>query len=254
MPAERPEIDSQWYEQAFGALYPAIYAHRTIEAAGPEAAFAAARLSLGPAMRLLDLCCGTGRHLVHLSGRVAQAVGLDYSPELLSIAADTLARHSAPAALVRADMRAIPFVDAFDVVTNFFTSFGYFIPDDENLAVARGVARALKPGGRFLIDYFSGPYTERNLVPCSERTHNQYTITETRWIDTAAGRVNKETVVASGARIVCRLGESVRMYGLDEFIALLAAGGLATDEVFGNYSGAAYDQSQPRMIVVGHKV
>ena len=47
--------------------------------------------------------------------------GLDYSRELLAAARDALGPE---AALVRGDMRALPFDGVFDAVTGFFTSFG----------------------------------------------------------------------------------------------------------------------------------
>jgi SAM-dependent methyltransferase len=48
---------------------------------------------------------------------------------------------------VRGDMRHLPFTDgSFDLVTSFFTSFGYFDSDDEDVKVlARGVPRAASP-------------------------------------------------------------------------------------------------------------
>ena len=53
------------------------------------------------------------------------------------------------------DMLSLPFEREFDAVYSFFTSFGYF-GDDENEQVLAGIARALKPGGRFLLDILEG--------------------------------------------------------------------------------------------------
>jgi SAM-dependent methyltransferase len=54
-----------------------------------------------------------------------------------------------------ADMREIPAGARFDAVINVFTSFGYYEDDSENEHVVHGVARALAPGGAFLIDTFN---------------------------------------------------------------------------------------------------
>ncbi len=52
-----------WYVAAFGECYPQLYAHRDDEGAARELAGLALLLGrpLGGA-RVLDLCCGTGRH------------------------------------------------------------------------------------------------------------------------------------------------------------------------------------------------
>ena len=50
--------------------------------------------------------------------------------------------------LVRGDALALPFDDEFDVVTSV-GAFGHILPEDEDRFVA-GIARALRPGGRFV--------------------------------------------------------------------------------------------------------
>ncbi len=244
------DVKHDWYATAFDALYPLVYAHRTIEAAAPEAAFAAAQLGLGPEDAVLDLCCGNGRHLLHARKHTQRAAGLDYSAGLLSIAQETLGKG---AKLVRGDMRALPFIAAFDAVLNYFTSFGYFTDPAENRAVVRCMSQALKPGGRFFIDYLNPVQVAATLVPESERESQGYTIREERWIDQSARRVNKITVVTRDGEEIARSGESVRLYGLDELRAMLAREQLEIDRVFGNYDGAPLADDQPRMILTGHK-
>lgn len=114
-------IDEHWYKRSFVAQYGVVYAHRSVEAAVREAAFAVSQLVIDGSERVLDLCCGNGRHMGHLLRRTPHVTGLDYSRELLAAARDTLGPE---AALVRGDMRALPFDGVFDAVTSFFTSFG----------------------------------------------------------------------------------------------------------------------------------
>jgi ubiquinone/menaquinone biosynthesis C-methylase UbiE len=92
----------------------------------------------------LDLCCGTGAGM-----RVLQSVcqgpvmGVDFSTGMLAQAA-----HAHPVAKrVRADVRALPFVGAFDVAVSF-GALGHFLPA-ERPALFAGVNRALRPGGVF---------------------------------------------------------------------------------------------------------
>jgi ubiquinone/menaquinone biosynthesis C-methylase UbiE len=107
-------------------------------------ATAAALRPLGPFGRGLDVCCGTGagmrvlRSLCH--GRI---MGVDFSTGML-----TQARSAHPdAEWVRADVRALPFAEAFDLIVSF-GAFGHLLPA-ERPALFAGVYRALQPGGLF---------------------------------------------------------------------------------------------------------
>jgi SAM-dependent methyltransferase len=247
--SQEPEIRADWFASAFDDLYPVVYAHRSVEAAAPEAAFAADRVKLRRTDGVLDLCCGGGRHSVHLLGTSPYVTGLDFSPDLLC-QAQTLLRHSAR--LVRADMRAIPFKDTFDVIVNFFTSFGYFSDPEQNLAVVRGVAQALKRGGRFFIDHINAASAEASLKPTSLRRAGELVIRERRWIDDDR-RVNKVAEVERDGEVVRIYEESVQLYERDVFEALLAEGGLAVEDIYGDFDGRPYGPDTPRMIVVGRR-
>jgi SAM-dependent methyltransferase len=107
-------------------------------------ATAGALRPLGPFGPGLDVCCGTGagtRVLTSLcQGRI---MGVDFSTGMLA-----QARGAHPdAAWVRADVRALPFAEAFDLAVSF-GAFGHFLPA-ERPALFAGVYRALRPGGVF---------------------------------------------------------------------------------------------------------
>lgn len=242
------DVDQDWYASAFDALYPVIYAHRTVEAATRESRFAIEQLQLCETCSVLDLCCGNGRHMKHLLAHTPRVTGLDFSPTLLGFARDLLGGEGR---LVRGDMRAIPFEGVFDAVANFFTSFGYFVAEAENLAVAQGIARALKPGGRFFMDYLNPAYVEAHLESESSRMAGEYTIVEHRWIDQDTRRVNKTMRVHKNDVEVSRTSESVRLYDPDELVSLLGAAGLAVAGLYGDYDGCTVRDDKPRQIVVG---
>ena len=250
MAEQEPTIAEDWFHQSFDSLYPIVYAHRTIHAAKAEALFSVKATHLTKRDTVLDLCCGNGRHMAHLMSYAGRVAGLDYSPHLLEMARQFLGPESE---LVRGDMRSLPFDGVFDAIFNYFTSFGYFQTDAENLAVVEGVARSLKHDGRFFIDYLNRSHTERNLQPSSIRNHEGYEIREERWIDVHLHRINKTTKVVKEGRAISEMGESVKLYTANEFSALLAEGGLIVDSVYGDYDGAAWDEDAPRMIVVGRK-
>jgi SAM-dependent methyltransferase len=247
---EYRNIPADWHRQSFNALYPVVYAHRTVEAARPESEFAADQLRLTSEDRVLDLCCGNGRHMVHLTRRTPHVSGLDWSGDLLAFARANVS----DGRLVRGDMRTVPFVESFDALVSFFTSFGYFFTYGENRQVVVEMARALKPRGRFFIDYMNPRFVEKNLEPETVRQYNGYEIRERRWIDRATHRVNKHVEVLRESRDAGEWTESVRLYEEQEFRALIADGGLRVRQLFGNYDGSSVTDGEPRLIAVGQKV
>jgi SAM-dependent methyltransferase len=102
-------------------------------------------LRLEPGDRVLDVPCGTGRVGTRLAARGYDVVGVDITERFLETA------RSAGLAVRQADMRELPFTEEFDAAICMWGSFGYF-DDDGNLAQARAAVRALKRGGRYLID------------------------------------------------------------------------------------------------------
>ncbi len=245
-----PHVEKSWYKSSFDAQYSLVYAHRTVEAAAKEAAFAARQISLKKDDAVLNLCCGNGRHMVHLLRITGGVTGLDYSSALLREARKVVGTE---AVLVRGDMRALPFRGAFDVVTNFFTSFGYFRDDAENAGVVEQVSALLKPGGRFFVDHINAAFVRERLVPESTREYNGYRIEERRWLDAARKRVNKITKIWRGQESVGEWGESVRLYEPEEFVAMLKRGRLSVTRVFGDYEGGPLAADGLRMIVTGHR-
>ncbi len=104
-----------------------------------------------PVRAALDVCCGTGAAMSHLRALCTErVVGLDFSQGMLDEARRRVA--SAPGdakvELVRGDALALPFESEFDVVT-CVGAFGHIVPSDEDRFVS-GIARALRPGGRFV--------------------------------------------------------------------------------------------------------
>ena len=105
----------------------------------------------GPIGSALDVCCGTGAAMRYLRPLCTdRVVGLDFSRGMLDEARRRLADApgSARVDLVHGDALALPFYREMDVVT-CVGAFGHVLPQDEDRFVSE-IARALKPGGRFV--------------------------------------------------------------------------------------------------------
>jgi ubiquinone/menaquinone biosynthesis C-methylase UbiE len=123
-------------------------------------AVAAALERIGPFGDGLDLCCGTGAGTDVLA-RVCRGsvTGVDFSTGMLDVARQrrhTREGHGAPrAAWVRADARALPFREAFDLVVSF-GAFGHFLPR-ERPGLFTQVRSVLRPGGAFAFPVAAPP-------------------------------------------------------------------------------------------------
>lgn len=98
--------------------------------------------------KVLDVACGTGKSLVPLVERGFIAIGTDLSPAMLAIAAGRV-----PAArLVEADMRDLPLLGRFDLVTCFDDSLNHLLDEADLAAALASMAANLAPAGRLLFD------------------------------------------------------------------------------------------------------
>ena len=230
-----------WYETAFRKQYLDLYYHRNDEAAQGEAEFAARALGLPPAATVLDVACGAGRHARALQNLGHRLVGIDLSRDLLADAHDIQR--------VRADMRALPFEGAFDAATSFFTSFGYF-DDAGNRAALGSIARAIRAGGAFLLDFLNAIAVESQLVPESEEDRKGRTYRVRRRIE--SGRVIKDVVIEEEG-LTMSYTESVRLYHHHDLVNLLKNAGLNPIAAYGAFDGRDFTTDAPRCILVATK-
>jgi SAM-dependent methyltransferase len=242
-----------WYKDWFGEDYLKVYPHRDEQEARLQIDFVETVLSLRPADRTLDLGCGSGRHAVELNQRGYRVTCLDLSPVLLSLAKKKTGSEHCCAQFVRADMRHIPFTSAFDAVLSFFTTFGYFSSDEQNLQTLISMQDALKPGGAFCIDYLNKEFVIKNLIPRDSRRDNGFEIIQERRYNQPHERIEKKiTIKDNGA--VREYRESVRLYTLEEMQGLLFQTQLKLLKTFGDFDGSKFSAESPRLILVGGNV
>ncbi|NIA07583.1 MAG: methyltransferase domain-containing protein [Actinobacteria bacterium] len=240
-----------WYETAYDRDYLRVYAHRNEAAARKEAEFILTQTPAEFCRRILDIACGTARHLVWFCAAAEFSVGLDRSEELLAEGLSRLASLKAEAALVCADMRHLPFEAEFTCATLLFTSFGYFQTDQENLAVIQQASNALVSDGVFWLDYINEPHLRETLQPHSRHTDGHRLIEQHRRI-TDDGRVEKRIriVTDAGERII---DESVKLYSREGIEQMFTQSHLTVKNVWGDFDGQPHTTRSPRLIIMGAK-
>jgi SAM-dependent methyltransferase len=112
--------------------------------------FAADNLGLRAGVTLVDIGCGRGELVTLAAQRGATAIGVEYSPDALALAQQTLDGYGQTAELVQADARRIPVEDATADAAALLDVVEHLTPDE--LAGSLSEAhRMLRPGGRLLI-------------------------------------------------------------------------------------------------------
>jgi SAM-dependent methyltransferase len=132
-------------------LYDAIYSFKDYAADGARLT-ELIRERNPSACTLLDVACGTGKHLERLQ-REFEVEGLDLDVDLLAIARGRLG--AVP--LHRGDMRNFDLGRRFDAVTCLFSAIGHVADRDELDAAVGAMARHLEPGGVLVVEPWLEP-------------------------------------------------------------------------------------------------
>ncbi|HUR27726.1 MAG TPA: class I SAM-dependent methyltransferase [Planctomycetota bacterium] len=236
----------RWYEEAFRSDYLRVYAHRDVASARGEVAFLVAR---GLGGRVLDLCCGFGRHTLALCERGIDAAGLDLSMDLLREARTLENGALLDGRLFRGDASALPFRRAsFDGVINLFSSFGYFgeLGDARMLSE---IARVLAPQGLLVIDLMNPAWVRAHLRAESSREGQDFLVREARTLADGGRRVVKDVELRLADGGLRRWREDVRLYEEAEMRSLLGGRGLSVSAVHGDFDGRPFAPDAPRMLI-----
>jgi SAM-dependent methyltransferase len=248
--------ESPWYKSFFGPDYLEVYGSSfTRQRAETESAFANRVLGLTAGQQVLDLCCGQGRHAVELAKHGCKVTALDLSSEYLELAEAAAREAGVTLETVQADMREIPFAEHFDAVVNMFSSFGYLETEAEDARVLDAIARALKPGGRVLLDLLNRDWVVANYETEDSHTDPDGTVyLEHRRLDleTSRNHVSFTVVAPDGSRREVG-GHHIRLYTLREVRGLLDAAGLVYEGVHGGYEDEPYGIETRRMMVIARR-
>jgi SAM-dependent methyltransferase len=248
------EIPQDWYETAFADTADMAWTDRTEK----EVERAMRMLKPEGGERVLDLACGSGRHSLELKRQGFEAVGADISPELLEVARRDAERDGLEVSFVEADLRELDFDAEFDIVLSLNDgAIGYLETDEENLRSFAVISRALKPGGKHLMQLPNVLYARENLPQKSW-------ISGSSMIELVEHRWNKSDRYMEGAMIPIRFGEVLdelkpiefrqRLYTVEELTEIMSSVGMELVRVFhGNGKVREPTAKQFEIFVESHK-
>jgi SAM-dependent methyltransferase len=200
---------------------------------------------------VLELGSGLGRVMTAMAEEAPKVVGIDISFDMLSRASQRLA--SSGASLLGADMRELPFSRAFDLGIAPSDPFSHLLSTADRRSALREIARALAPGGRFVLDALYRPggastRTRRLALPGGSLTIRE------SWRP-----LSKKDLWSGRYSYLWRQGNRVReaeaefkarAWNPRDLRPFFASCGLAVEKLFGTLGGDPFRRGSRRLIVL----
>lgn len=243
---------AHWTDQYFSPIYNRVYSGPLMSEANTEAEVEFLEEVFQPVLPspIVDVGCAFGRHVKALKKKKWPIVGLDRFRHLL---ADHPKRGRV---LVCGDMRLFPFLPgSVGGMYCLFNSFGYY-PHEENMASLAEWAKALKPGGRLVLQVPNRPVmakVARDFAPSQMIQHN-FTMIESYGYDT-----NEKSMTGSG---VWKFNNEeqvwsfkLRMYTRAELERALGKVGIKVLSCTEDFLGNEFEEKDsPQMVLVCEKI
>lgn len=247
-------MKKDWWKTFFGENYLLFWGEKgAFGHTKKEINFLVKHIPIRRKDKILDLCCGHGRHTLELAKRGFAVAGLDYSRFELDLASKAADEKGLRIDFREGDARNFQMNRKFNVVINMFTAFGYGSKADDQ-KILRSASRHLARGGKFLIDLVSMIWILRNFrARQTERLgKNAYALIAREFDPIHNTNLETRTIVKGGKKEASQL--RLRLYSLPEIIEMLAAAGLRYEKSWGSFDAKPYGLDSKRMIVLAKKV
>jgi SAM-dependent methyltransferase len=241
----------EWYQNWFSdKRYFELYKTRNEEEAAKLISLVEKITGDDKSREILDIPCGAGRHLFSLAERGYMNLhGRDLSEMFIAQARRVSESKGYDIDFEVGDMRE-GINSSLDLILNLFTSFGYFNTDRESQRVIENFSSALCPGGFLVIDFLNAVQVISNLISEENKTLTSGETVRIRR-EIIENRVIKSIrFEGDGKEFI----ESVRLYQLEDFRRMLAAGRLTLHSYYGDYNGNTFEaERSPRLILFAEK-
>jgi SAM-dependent methyltransferase len=243
--------ESAWWE----ALYDDALADLLLERGDPATVdrsldFLEGVLGLGPGDRVFDQCCGIGSLAVPLARRGYFVVGVDQAARYVERARSAARDITDRVELVVGDARTWAPAEPCAAAFNWYTSFGHSERDTDNLAMLVRAREAVRPGGRFALDFLHLPAVLRDLQRHVAIERGGVWLVRETTLDLAAGFMCKtwRYFFPDGRRHEAH--SRLRLYLPHQLVELLHAAGFSEVRLHGDECGAPLELDSPRCIAV----
>lgn len=210
---------------------------------------------------VLELGCGTGRISVPVAQTGARIVGIDRSTPMLARARQRLRRRRLDAALLRGDIRSLPFRRAkFQLVMAPYGILQSLTRERDLTATLRSVAGVVRRGGLFAIDLVPDLLRwseyDRRVSLAGRKGSGHVTLTESVRQDRRKGLTifDQEYAERRGRqRTVHRFSLTFRTVSVPQMRRRLEAAGFRVEAVLGDYDGGPWDPRADVWVVLARR-
>jgi len=256
------KVDPEWWKKLFDELY-LITDSRSVCDNGItrlEVDLICDMLSIRPGQKILDLCCGHGRHSLELFARgFTECTLVDYSPFLIDCVKKEARRQNYNMEIIQADARNTGLSsEAFDIVIIMGNSLGYIDKSESDLEILLEAFRVLQKGGKVLVDVVNGDSICETFSPLAwHEIGEDIMVCREREIEN--NRVNaREIVLSKRDGLIRDQTYSIRFYTPESLTSLIEDAGFSNVTVCTDFSPhrkkADYGCMNNRMIVTGNKL
>ena len=240
----------EWFGEWFGSpYYHILYKNRDNTEAHTFIDNLCIYLGFSPQDKILDLACGKGRHAIYLNHKGFDVAGIDLSAENIKYASQF---SNSKLGFYIHDMREVFAYDQFDYVLNMFTSFGYFDSTDEHKSAIAAAAKALKTGGKLIVDFLNTYKVVNNLVSAEVKEVDGILFNITKEISNNGYIIKKISFEHHGESY--HYQEKVKAIRRIEFLEFFEQAGLSCKQLFGSYDLDSYEKEMSdRMIFIVEK-
>lgn len=211
---------------------------------------------------VLELGCGTGRVLVPVARAGVPVVGVDRSAPMLDRARRRIRRaRGIRAALVRADIRQLPFAERFSLVIAPYGILQSLTRDQDLERALEAIARVTRPGGRLGLDLvpdltrwkeYRRRVTLRGTIGGAE-----IALVESVRQDRRRGLTlfDEEYIERrQRTRRVHRFSLAFRTVSVKQMTRRVERAGFHVDAVFGDYSGGPWDSRAETWLILATRI
>jgi len=205
-------------------------------------------LQIPKGSKLIDIACGKGRHAKYFNQKGMDVVGVDLSPNSINTAKKDENKNLQFSVH---DMRENYQEETFDVVTNLFTSFGYFEDNKDEQKAINAMASNLKEEGLLIIDFMNAKKVIDHLVLNEQKTIDGIQFEITRQVKD--GYILKDIRITDGEEQQ-QFQEKVKAITLADYSEFITNAGLKIIDIFGNYKLDNFDEEiSDRLILICKK-
>ncbi len=244
---------SNWQKSFFekGFYNPVCPASK--KAAKKEAEFAIEKSGINRGQAVLDLCCGPGRHALIFAEKGFKTAGIDFSQSYIMQAKKEAEKKNLKIRFLKADARKISLKENFDLAVNFFTSFGYFTDHRDDIRMLKNIHRALKKGGKLLIDVINGDFLKNNAKNRDWHSAAKGVFfLENNYLSKDGKYLFSEWIKIEGRKTKKRRF-FLRLYNKKRISGALIKAGFKIKRFYGGFDGSRLNKQSERLIVLAVK-